>query len=308
LKPYALDWLESTIEMKGIPSMKVRLAGLATLCCAIVLTLTFSNSFRSQSQNTKVSSGSGLSQPEQDLLNEINQARAHPGTYASYLEGLKPLFKGKVYTRAGQPGLTTEEAGARWKTRSLSFAPPNHRGPLTVAQGLSLAALTHCKDQGQTGNTGHKGADSTFIEERVKPFGTWQGGIGENISYGRDSARERLLTWLIDDGFPSRGHRMRVMSENYRVTGVSCGPHPEFGMMCVLELAGGFIDSTTVKTATSNQTKSSGTLKNSPPAAKLSVTTQTQKSGAANNNTGAKTSTSGNPTNTNKSMTTTKPR
>ncbi|PYS79745.1 MAG: hypothetical protein DMF70_12490, partial [Acidobacteria bacterium] len=46
--------------------------------------------------------------------------------------------------------------------------------------------------------------------------------------------------WLIDDGFASRGHRMRIMSENYRVAGVSCGPHPQFGAMCVLTLAGGF--------------------------------------------------------------------
>ncbi len=289
--------------------MKVRLAGLGTLCCAIVLIVSFSGSPRSQAQTTKASSSSGLSQTEQDLLNEINQARSHPQVYAAYLEKLKPLFNGKNYQPAGQAAAITTEEGWSAVEEAIKFlrsAKP--QGPLTVAQGLSLAALTHCKDQAQTGNTGHKAADSTFIEERVKPFGAWQGGIGENISYGNESARERILTWLIDDGFTSRGHRMRIMSENYRVTGVSCGPHPEFGAMCVLELAGGFTDAAAVKTATSNQPKSSGKLKNSPPAAKLSVTTQTQSSGAANNNTGANTSTSGSATNTNKSKTTAKPR
>src|SRR5205807_1362770 len=155
-------------------------------------------------------------------------------------------------------------------------------GPLTASQGLCLAALAHVKDQSSTGATGHQSADSTLIEQRVKPFGSWQGVIGENLTYGNDSARERLLTWLIDDGFASRGHRNRLMSENYRVAGVSCGPHPEFRAMCVLELAGGFIDSAAAKLPTSNQTKSGSTTKNKPPSATLSVTPQSQSSGAAN--------------------------
>jgi hypothetical protein len=63
----------------------------------------------------------------------------------------------------------------------------------------------------------------------VKPFGTWQGAIGENLTYGNESARERVLTWLIDDGFASRGHRKRLLSSEYKVAGLACGPHPEFG-------------------------------------------------------------------------------
>ena len=106
------------------------------------------------------------------------------------------------------------------------------------------------KDQSATGATGHKGSDSTFIEERLKPYGIWNGGVGENITYGNESARERLLTWLIDDGFPSRGHRRRLLSADYRAAGVSCGPHPEFGAMCVLTLAGSFTDVDTANSAT----------------------------------------------------------
>ena len=131
-----------------------------------------------------------------------------------------------------------------------------------MSPGLCLAAATHVKDQSGTGATGHKGAASTFIEERVKPFGNWQGGIGENLTYGDESARERVLTWLIDDGFASRGHRMRIMSENYRVAGVSCGPHPQFGAMCVLTLAGGFIELQPAKPVVNKNTNTSTNTKN----------------------------------------------
>ena len=93
-----------------------------------------------------------------------------------------------------------------------------------------------------------------MIEDRVKPFGTWQGAIGENLSYGKESARERVLTWLIDDGVASRGHRKRLLSADYKVAGLSCGPHPSFDTMCVLTLAGGFIDLPPAKTGASAST------------------------------------------------------
>jgi len=139
---------------------------------------------------------------------------------------------------------------------------------------LSRAALSHVKDQSASGATGHRGNDSTFIEQRVKPYGTWQGGIGENLTYGNSSARERVLTWLIDDGFASRGHRNRLMSDNYRVAGISCGTHPEFGSMCVVTLAGGFTD----------VASSSGSGSNRPPSAKLSVNTNKNSKPAVSTN------------------------
>jgi uncharacterized protein YkwD len=234
--------------------MKVRFIGLVALCCTLALIATFSAVDKGQSQTSKGAAGGGLSEAERDLLGEINQARARPQVYASYLEKLKPLFKGKEYTPAGKDSLTTEEGWSAVEDaiRFLRAAKP--LAPFSTSPGLCLAALSHVRDQSSSGATGHKGTDSSMIEQRVKPFGTWQGGIGENLTYGNDSARERILTWLIDDGFPSRGHRMRIMSANYRVAGVSCGPHPEFRTMCALTLAGGFVELQPVKTATSTQT------------------------------------------------------
>jgi uncharacterized protein YkwD len=153
---------------------------------------------------------------------------------------MKPQFSGKQYTPAGKDPLTTEEG---WTAvddaiRFLKVLKP--LPPLIASNGLSLAAMTHVKDQSSSGGTGHRSANSNLIEDRVKPFGRWQGAIGENICYGNDSARERLLTWLIDDGFPSRGHRRRLLGTEYQVAGISCGSHPQYSAMCVLTLAGGF--------------------------------------------------------------------
>jgi uncharacterized protein YkwD len=220
--------------------MKVSVVRLFILISVFALVSNTARSQTSKSQPPKDSSGS-LSEPERDLLAEINLVRANPQVYAAYLEKMKPLFQGKQYTAVGHVPLMTEEG---WTAvdeaiRFLRAAKPC--GPLNPSRGLSLAALAHVKDQSGSGATGHRGT-SGMIEDRVKPFGNWQGGIGENITYGNDSARERLLTWLIDDGFPSRGHRMRLMSTDYKVAGVSCGSHPQYSAMCVLTLAGGFVD------------------------------------------------------------------
>lgn len=65
--------------------MKARLVGLVALCCTLGLIFSFSGVDKGQSQTNKGSSSTEMSDAERDLLNEINQARAHPQVYASYL-------------------------------------------------------------------------------------------------------------------------------------------------------------------------------------------------------------------------------
>ena len=227
--------------------MKYRRLGLIVLCCAVT-TILSSRPQTTNSQSQKAAAA--LSPAEQALLNEINQARAQPQIYAGYLEKMKPLFNGKEYKTDTLQVETLEGWDAvEDAIKFLRSAPA--AGPLSASQGLYLAALSHVKDQSASGATGHAGADKTLIEERVKPFGTWQGDIGENLVYGDESARERILTWLIDDGVASRGHRKRVMSQDFKVAGISCGPHPDYGAMCVLALAGGFSDLAPTQTANS---------------------------------------------------------
>jgi uncharacterized protein YkwD len=256
--------------------MKVRLL-LIMLCCMIALIASFARPNPTLSQDKQTPDG-GLSPAENDLFSEINQARTHPDVYATYLEKLKPSYNGREYKASEQDAFTTQEGWSAVEDAIKFLRAAKPQSPLNRSQGLCLAALTHVKEQSASGATGHKGADSTLIEERVKPFGTWQGGIGENLSYGNQSARERILTWLIDDGFANRGHRNRIMSENYRVAGVSCGPHPEFGAMCVLTLAGGFVELQPAKPATSSQTNSNTNANSTNSNSRKSTTRKPTKS------------------------------
>jgi len=257
--------------------MKFRLFGLSILFAALVAV---ASTPRIHSQGKAEAPANTLSPDEKDLLAEINAARAHPDVYVSYLEKLKPLFAGKIYRGT----LETQEGWAAVEDAIAFLKTVKPQPPLSLAGGLCNAAMAHVKDQSGSGATGHKsGTSGGLIEDRVKPFGTWQGNIGENLSYGNDPARERVLTWLIDDGFTTRGHRKRIMSSDYKVAGICCGPHPEYGKMCVLTLAGGFTD----LVASQPKAVRSESKQNQPGAATLSISNPGQPSsntsGAAQN-------------------------
>jgi uncharacterized protein YkwD len=211
---------------------------LALSCLLLSLTSTSSKSSARQLTSTKGAAAAAL---EEEVLKEINLARTRPAEYAAYLERLRPYFNGKEYRRPGMPGLLTQE-GTQALDEAVSFLRAARPAPaLSLSQGMCSGARELVKDQAGTESTGHRGTDGSFCEQRAQRFGTWKEPIGENLTYGNDTARERVLTLLIDDGFANRGHRKRLLDASFRVAGVACGDH-KLGAMCVITLAGSFTD------------------------------------------------------------------
>jgi uncharacterized protein YkwD len=178
---------------------------------------------------------------EQEVLKEINLARTRPTEYASFLEQLRPRFAGKEYTRPGKPALMTEEGAPALEEAIKFLRAAKPISEVALSRGMCASARSLVEDQSVTGATGHKGANGGFCEQRTQPFGAWTDPIGENLNYSDDTARERVITLLIDDGVANRGHRQRIFDSNYKVAGVACGGH-KIGGMCVITFAGGFTD------------------------------------------------------------------
>lgn len=61
---------------------------------------------------------------------------------------------------------------------------------------------------------------------------------GENIAYGKESAKEALIELMIDDGVSKRGHRKNVFKKNFNQIGVCKGPHEEWKEMVVVMYGG----------------------------------------------------------------------
>jgi uncharacterized protein YkwD len=221
------------------------LFALAFVC--LLLSLTF-NTAGSSAQQLTSAKGTAAAALEQEILKEINLARTRPAEYAAHLVELRPYFKGKEYARPGMRGLLTQE-GTQALDEAIGALRAARPAPaLTLSRGMYSGAHLLVKDQAGTDLTGHKGKDGSYCEQRAQRFGTWREPIGENLSYGSDTARERVLTLLIDDGFANRNHRKRLLDASFRVAGVACAEH-KLGAMCVITLAGGFTDGTAPKAA-----------------------------------------------------------
>jgi len=174
-----------------------------------------------------------LSPLEQAVVHEINVARTEPHKYAAFLAPLRSHFVGTTLQQPGDLAPATDRGatlvtheGVKAVEEAVTFlrtTPP--LPPLTASRGMSLGAKDHVKDQGQAGTIGHQGSDGSRSENRLNRYGRWQGKSAENIAYGVASARGMIMTLIIDDGVPGRGHRHNLFDPQAHVVGVACGPH-----------------------------------------------------------------------------------
>jgi len=202
---------------------------------------------------TPVDSAAYLSPLEKDMVHEINVARTQPQKYAALLAQLRPHYVG---TKLQHPGdlapasgrgaaLMTHE-GVKAVEEAIAFLrATSPLPPLTVSRGMSLGAKDLVKDQSQAGGVGHQGSDGSYSDTRVNRYGRWQRRTAENIAYGIASTRGMMMTFIIDDGVPGRGHRHNLFDPQSHVVGVACGSHRTWQIMCVMTFAAGYIERTT---------------------------------------------------------------
>ena len=204
--------------------------------------LFFVNIISGTAQNNKVKLYDYLSPLENEIVKEINFARKNPQKYASFLVQLKQYYVGKLIQRQGEATIITNE-GVSAVDEAIRFLNAAKSIPsIRCSKGMSLAAKDHVEAQGPTGAIGHKDQNGSQPWDRVNRYGTWQKRIGENISYGRDNARDIVMGLIIDDGVPDRGHRKNIFNSEFRVVGVAYGYHATYRSVCVINFAGGFIE------------------------------------------------------------------
>ncbi len=190
-----------------------------------------------------------LSPMEHEVIAEPNLARTQPQVYAEFVADLLPYFRGDHLERPGRIALRTQEgrSAVEETVRFLRNATPMK--PLTPSRGMSLAAKEHAQDLERTGGAGHRGSDGSQPWDRLNRYGEWRTKVGENVDFGGETAREVVISLLVDDGVPSRGHRKNIFQRDFQVVGVGCGEHRRYGTVCVMDLAADYIEGTGVAQA-----------------------------------------------------------
>lgn len=179
---------------------------------------------------------------EAGVLEEVNLARTQPGRYADLIEQTRPEYRGGFRVREGKLPVRSRE-GLPAVDEAIAFLRrQSPLEPLAPSPGMSRAAQDHADEQSRTGGIGHEGSDGSLVSQRMSRYGRWLERAGENIAYGYGDAREIVMQLIIDDGFPSRGHRVNFFTPGFRRIGVSCAPHPQYRRSCTVTLAGGYLE------------------------------------------------------------------
>jgi len=175
------------------------------------------------------------------VVREINLARQNPALYATFIQELRSRMTGNVLVLPGRTRLRTKEGTAALGEPIQFLRTTQPQVPLTLSPGMCRAAADHCADQA-AGGFGHEGRDRSHAGDRIARYGTFSGGWGENISYGKASARDVVLALIIDDGLPARKHRKNIFNPYFNFAGAALGRHAKFGTVCSMDFAGGYAE------------------------------------------------------------------
>jgi uncharacterized protein YkwD len=80
------------------------------------------------------------------------------------------------------------------------------------------------------------------VAGRMNRYGTWSSSWGENVSYGKMSARDIVIALIVDDGLPARKHRKNIFNPGFGVAGAAYGSHARYRSVCSIEFAGNFVE------------------------------------------------------------------
>lgn len=174
---------------------------------------------------------------EQQVLDALNSARADPVGYARSLQQYRTYFRANLIRFPGQDTEVETQEGVKVVDEAIAFlANRTSLQPIQASSILGSVAMDLVSDQSNSGDTGHEGADGGSPSDRSRRRG---GGayVAEVIAYGSSDAADVVRQLIVDDGVADRGHRSILYSSDLHFAGVACGPHPEYRIMCVIDLA-----------------------------------------------------------------------
>jgi len=173
---------------------------------------------------------------ERQVLAALNLARTDPAGYIRALQHYRTFFHANLVVMPDQPEDVETSEGVAAVDETIAFLERQAPlPPLADSAMLAGSAAEHVVDQEASGETGHEGSDGSSPAQRMRRRGGG-GYVAEVIAYGPVDAFDTIRQLIVDDGVADRGHRSILYSPELRFAGVSCGSHPEYRTMCVIDL------------------------------------------------------------------------
>ncbi|MES2766593.1 MAG: CAP domain-containing protein [Bacteroidota bacterium] len=229
--------------------------------CSAIQSMNFSSDYEGDQVRTPAQVDTQPEVTVDGIIDELNLARTNPRAYASILKQRRQYYKGKVYSAPGQRAIGTTEGlkALDEAIRYLESVSPMQA--LSYSDGLSKAAMDHVNDIGPKGMMSHVGSNGTRVNKRIERYGQWNDLCGENIMYGSYTARDIIISLIVDDGVADRGHRRAIYTPDYAVVGTAFGYHSEYGIVCVQNFAASFREGVTGNSTATTEKKATAEKK-----------------------------------------------
>eukprot|EP01035_Chromulina_nebulosa_P040716 gene40716-55052_t len=180
---------------------------------------------------------------ELEILETIATVRSRFGRdeCLKRLQSRIPQFQGNEYKKLDEAIVKVTKEGAKVVLEAIQYLKRTDTLNFTElefstisCQSLSVSSEDHCVDVGNCGTASHTGSDGSHPSERMSRYGMWYGACGEVVWYGRlpivdeeanritmkSIAQDIIDDLIIDDGVPSRGHRLALFDPRFKVGGV----------------------------------------------------------------------------------------
>ena len=178
-------------------------------------------------------------QLSKEILQGTNHLRTDPKSFIPKLEATMKQFKGTILSKPMEYAVQTVE-GKDAFIDAINFLKNQKPVPtLQYDERLSKSSRDHVADLGPKGLASHEGSDGKSVYDRIEKYCEWDRICSENIDLGGRTADDILVNLLVDDGVPDRGHRNIIFSNEIRFFGCMPGLHKDFGIITVINYAGG---------------------------------------------------------------------
>jgi uncharacterized protein YkwD len=188
---------------------------------------------------------SNLSTFEQSVFKELNRARTNPADYAAFLENTKARYDTMSLKIPGEERHQPDDFLRPFYEAIEVMKATTPLPPLKLSGGLSATARDHLHDQGQGDKVSHTGKDGSTLTDRAARYGSWEGGLGENIALGSGTPQRLAMQLIIDQNNPGRDYRLNILNPAFTVAGIACGNSVAHGNLCIITFAGKYVEKTT---------------------------------------------------------------
>lgn len=166
------------------------------------------------------------------ILEEINLLRKEPQNYADKIRKYLPLFKGKILKIPESIPILYSEGPKAFEEAAFFLDNCNSVNNLKYCPGLTHAAHDALLDIQKK-----EEVDSLCeldVENFIKKHGQVIGYFGQAVDFGSYFPELVVVNLVVDDGDQLRSNRANIMNPNFKLVGISTGPHAVYHKCTVL--------------------------------------------------------------------------